>query len=232
MALKHEEDLIELNLEVSDGSISSFKIFVETFLGFGKLRISLISGANEAKRRYLKDKLNHIKSGVIQDNCRLKGHQDLEGGKAVLGTGDYAQCINDLSKLLNKDLPCDDDPCYFNGVHIPTSSFSRFKLVGVSEFWYTSTNIYDLGGTYNSTAFLSTFKRICSSNWTDFKENSDIFDDLYSLDPLFVEEQCFKSSWIYTFLHYGLHLKHQKYSQLDSSNVEFLNKIGDMEVVM
>jgi Golgi apyrase len=201
-------------LFLKDGSILSYKLFVATYLGFG---------ANEARRRYILLRLRNSTSVEIQDDCLMNGHKVKEDGIILKGTGNYDQCLKKVSHLLNNGLPCPDNPCYFNGVHIPISNFSEFNFVGVSEFWYTSTNVYNLGGIYNSTSFLSKFSSLCSLNWNDSPFAKPTDHD----NP--VDYYCFKSSWIYNFLHLGLRLSTQQ--NLDGkSSLEFVNEIGNSEL--
>ena len=164
----------------------------------------------------------------------MNGHKVAENGLSLEGTGNYLKCIKEVSGLLNIGKSCKDDPCYFNGVHIPISNFSEFNLIGVSEFWYTSTNVYDLAGLYNSTAFLSKFKTLCSSNWSDISQSKleNLISHSGGLDPTFLEYQCFKSSWIYNFLHHGLLLSTQTTQSTAQSSLEFINEIENVEVVI
>lgn len=157
----------------------------------------------------------------------MNGHNVIENGIQLEGTGNYLNCIKKVSVILNNGMPCPDNPCYFNGVHIPISNFSALNLIGVSEFWYTSTNVYNLGGLYNSSIFLSKFNDLCSSSWNSSQSAEPATDD----SPSFVEYHCFKSSWIYNFLHLGLRLSTQQYNDATQSSLEFVDKIGNVEVV-
>jgi Golgi apyrase len=212
----HENDLKEIQLVLNDGSFLSYNLFVTTYLGFG---------ANEARRKYLSLASANWTANKIQDDCLMHGHKVTDGGLSLEGTGNYAQCIKKVSLVLNNGIPCPDTPCYFNGVHIPISNFSELNLVGVSEFWYTSTNVYDLGGPYNSNAFLSKFNSLCSSNWPNSQFPKPKDDD----KP--VDYNCFKSSWIYNILHLGLRLSTQQNMNVKSS-LEFVNEIGNVELVL
>lgn len=216
MAKVHQDDLKEIQLVLNDGSLLSYKLFVTTYLGFG---------ANEARRKYLSLASANSTAGKIQDDCLMHGHKVIEYGFSLEGTGNYEQCIKKVSRILNNGIPCPDTPCYFNGVHIPISNFSELNLVGVSEFWYTSTNVYDLGGLYNSKEFLTKFNSLCSSNWKNspFTEPKD--------DDKPVDHNCFKSSWIYNILHLGLRLSTQQ-NMNGRSSLEFVNEIGNVELVL
>ena len=198
MATRHKNDLTEINLRKFDGSQLSFRVFVTTFLGFG---------ANEARRRYVQLLLDANKNASqpesILDNCMPHGLKSTEHGATLSGTGRFDSCIQDTVPLLNKELPCPDDPCFFNGVHVPLADFKLHKFLGVSEFWYTSFDVYQLGGVYSPTTMLQASKKYCESSWDSIQSDhvSGKFPHVHDISRL--QAQCFKSAWLLNILHKG-----------------------------
>jgi Golgi apyrase len=142
MARQHNNDLSNIRLLLLDGTIKKFNIFVTTWLGFG---------ANQARTRYVKLLMETQKENdeniPLNDPCLPGGLSHLDKGNDVsfIGTGDYDACLKMTTKLLNKDKKCSDDPCFFNGVHIPIENFANHRFLGVSEFWYSIHDVYNLG---------------------------------------------------------------------------------------
>ena len=204
MAQKHSDDLTEVKLRTLDGKDLSYKVFVTTFLGFG---------ANEARRRYLDwlskknvtaiDDDNSKASSNLTDHCLPKGLVLKEHGQSVVGTGNFDTCLASLSPLLNKEKACPDTPCYFNGAHVPLKNLSIHKFLGVSEFWYSSYDVFNLGGPYNFSSLLQASRDFCGSDWTTITSNHSkgAFPNVQEQSRL--EAQCFKSAWLLNFLHEG-----------------------------
>ncbi|KAJ3145730.1 Golgi apyrase [Geranomyces michiganensis] len=125
------------------------------------------------------------------------------------GTGDFRTCLASLLPLLNKSLPCPSLPCLFNGVHAPISDALRF--LGVSEYWYTSSDVYGLGGAYDHAVFLRSTEKFCAQSWDEIQalHAKGAWPAVGSmLDRLHL--QCFKSAWILTVLHDGLGVPREK----------------------
>jgi Golgi nucleoside diphosphatase len=161
-------------------------------------------GANEARRRYYEHLSGKQKnSAVIADPCShkdLKFEEELGDKKAsFVGTGDLEQCKKSLLPILNETAPCDDYPCFFDGVHAPEKDLSMERWIAVSEYWYT-TNTFDLGGPYQYDKILKATKDFCESPWDAAKKLLEE-DDEYRL-----RTQCFKMAWVMTMLHEGFDL--------------------------
>ncbi|KAJ3183663.1 Golgi apyrase [Gaertneriomyces sp. JEL0708] len=215
---QHADDLTPLKLRYLDGFEQDYHVFVTTFLGFGM---------NEARRRFVEGLLkesgtdsvpvtgpsagegNHNASDkiVVPDPCLPAGLElnvttSDTAWVALNGTGTFDSCVTSLQPLLNKSLPCPEAPCLFNGVHAPTSP--SLSYLGVSEYWYTSSEVYGLGGTYNSSLFLSTSRQFCAQSWPEISSlyESGKFPQVSGLERLRL--QCFKSAWLMSVLHDGL----------------------------
>lgn len=203
---KHDDDLSKVTLRNVDGQTQKWSVFVETWLGFG---------ANEARRRYLKQLINlsltnPILGTEINDPCLPKGASikyDNDGTTYdIQGLGNYEMCIKEIYPLLMKNVPCKDTPCLFNGIHGPKLNFDKDKFIGISEYWYTANDVFQTGGEYNFHIFNERVKEYCESDWSLILSNSE--KGQYSnLDPeKFLKDACFKASWVINVLHDGFEL--------------------------
>ncbi|CAK7900954.1 golgi apyrase [[Candida] anglica] len=208
---KHDEDLSTVVLRSVNGETQKWRVFVETWLGFG---------ANEARRRYLNQLINvnisappraKMKgSQTVSDPCLPQGAEfpHVHEGKTykIKGIGNYQQCVKSIYPLLLKNIPCTDTPCLFNGIHGPKLNFDDDKFIGISEYWYTANDIFQSGGEYNYHAFNNKVKEFCESDWSTILQNSA--NGQYSnLDPeTFLRDACFKASWVMNVLHEGFEL--------------------------
>ncbi|KAG5365237.1 Golgi apyrase [Yarrowia sp. C11] len=189
---RHLDDLYQVRLRSVNGQLQEWNVFVSTWLGFG---------ANEARRRYL-ETLPAVE-GVISDPCLMKGLKMDYGKFEVVGGGDFSECMASASPLLMKHLPCTDHPCLFNGVHAPALDFSVTKFIGISEYWYTSADIFGLREEdYNFHVFSQKTREYCTRDWNDIVSESEGggFNKI-SRDKLQVA--CFKATWVLTILHEG-----------------------------
>jgi len=163
--------------------------------------------------------IQHVNSLVIEDHCLPKGvaideedHLPLtlqgKGVKTVFkGTGKFLDCLITTIPLLNKNAPCPDSPCLFNGVHIPGGAPGKktnLHFVGISEYWYTSDNVFGLGGDYAYHDYQAAARKFCAQPWNSTVERFEkgLYPSVSALDRL--ELQCFKSAWIVNILHEGL----------------------------
>jgi len=122
----------------------------------------------------------------------------------IKGTGDFEQCLTDLYPLLNKTVPCEKEPCLFNGVHSPVTDFSNMPFFGISEYWYTSHDVHKQGGVYNYDKFYSAAKELCKTNWLNLDKNYKNGNYPLIYDEYLLFLSCFRSAWIMTVLHEGI----------------------------
>ncbi|KAI5949903.1 YND1 [Candida jiufengensis] len=204
---KHNNDLSKVLLRNIDGQTQTWDVFVATWLGFG---------ANEARKRFIQQLINlalvnqEELQGHLNDPCLPKGatlDYDYEGKTyKINGVGNYEMCIKSIYPLLMKSIPCDDEPCLFNGIHGPKLDFEKDKFVGISEYWYTANDIFHSGGEYDYKGFNIKVKEYCESKWDDILKNSN-GGDYSGLDPdKFLKDACFKASWVMNILHEGFEL--------------------------
>lgn len=221
---KHDEDLSKVVLRNINGQLQTWRVFVETWLGFG---------ANQARSRYLANLIslsmatNQKSKKTVLDPCMPKDAQIKDFGHngkkyTIKGTGNYESCVKDIYPLLMNHLPCVDEPCLFNGIHTPTLNFDKDKFVGVSEYWYTANDIFHSGGEHNFHSFNEKVKDFCESRWDDILRNSK--DGKYSGLPVtFLYDACFKANWVLNILHEGFKLPRlglEIDGQKDTSGVE------------
>jgi golgi apyrase len=206
--------------------ISYHNLYVSTYLGFG---------ANTARRKHIDQMLDLAAqtSSLVEDPC-LPRDYNYQGH--LIGTGDVSGCIEKLRGYLNKSATCPVPPCSFNGVHQPNIDFGRRRFIGVSEFWYTSNDIYRLGGIYDYTNFKRTTESFCSTPWSlihhmfmSSRENN--MDSKSIVDMSRLESQCFKAAWMMTLLHEGYGFPCNVTSPTgDVFLLKTANELGDKDV--
>jgi len=203
---RHMDDLYHVRLRTIEGKNQNWRVFVSSWLGFG---------ANEAKRRFAESLLSYNSdidntNTLPEDPCypRGKTHEvKINENKTATfeGQGDLSQCLSAMQPLLRKSEPCKDDPCLFNGMHVPAIDFETDRFVGVSEYWYTANDLFNLGGHYDFEVFSNHVSQYCGSTWeTILKDKKhgkypDVSDKT-------LESACFKASWVINILHSGFGL--------------------------
>ncbi|KAL6947612.1 hypothetical protein ACO0RG_000188 [Hanseniaspora osmophila] len=209
----HKDYMSEVVLQNLNGNYQKWDVFVSTWLGFG---------ANQARKRYLSQLVNLLpenindyddddfETKVLVDPCMPKNAKQKFNYKnkypfEIKGSGNYEQCSKSIYPLLLKNLPCEKEPCLFNGVHAPQIDFYNDKFVGVSEYWYTANDIFQLGGEYNFEIFSKNVQEFCETDWSDIQEFSarGKYNDI---PESFILDSCFKANWILNVLHEGFNL--------------------------
>lgn len=208
-AQRHKDDLLKVGLRTLAGNPVEWNVFVTTWLGFG---------ANQAQNRLRDRLLNDISDERLEpaaagspvpvlDPCLQKGTRELRfmnhprNGYAdkmeflFEGSGEFEQCRLLVEELLNKGLPCKDDPCLFDGIHVPDFNMATQKFVGVSEFWYTAQDLFGTNGKFELDSLMPKVKEFCEMNWTVVEDNYSKIKDL--------RRACFKSTWVLNVLHKG-----------------------------
>lgn len=144
----------------------------------------------------------------------------------LIGTGSFTQCLQKTAPLLNKEAPCSETPCLFNGVHVPPINFSSSRFIGVSEYWYSSEHIFGLGGPYDFVQYERAATAFCERDWDGIVKQHElskqrgllggdgevlqngeviqtgVWGDRVELSRL--QMQCFKAAWIVNVLHEGI----------------------------
>src|SRR5207237_4146402 len=76
--------------------------------------------------------------------CARPIYRSLLGKAHLLGTGRFEECLRKVFPLLEKDAPCPDEPCLLNGVHVPAIDFDVNHFIGISEYWHTTHEIFEM----------------------------------------------------------------------------------------
>jgi Golgi apyrase len=208
---EHMDDLTHITLHTLDGRTVDYDVFVTTFLGYG---------SNEARRRYLEDRVKnlfatssnknlldehhllHLDDPCLPLNLNITDATSTSVSLSLHGTGDFDKCIEYTVPLLNKNADCPTKPCLFNGVHTPNIDWSVNKFVGISEYWYSSHDILGLGGVYDFIEYEKKASGYCSKDWSLVTSDNDLSGaELYRY-----QMQCFKSAWIVNILHEGIEI--------------------------
>ncbi|KHN79288.1 Nucleoside-diphosphatase mig-23 [Toxocara canis] len=187
---------------VSRKNGSRYRVFVTTFLGYG---------VNEGLRKYeqlLGDKLlteNSTVKAYVRDSC-------LPTNLVKTGVGDWDACVGQLSELVvnsGTNAECQKSTCYLGQVVAPQISLSDIELYGFSECWFSTEDVFSLGGPYNFTLLAAKARDFCKLRWSTIQSRSRL--KLYpKADEDRLRSQCFKSAWIAAVLHTGFSLDKSK----------------------
>jgi Golgi apyrase len=213
-AEKHANDLKLLRLRRIDGSADEYRVFVTTWLGFG---------ANEARRRYVEalvKALGNDKVAELPDPCLPVGLKMTSKGKVLpidnsapyeapylIGTGKFDECMKRTCPLLDKDAPCLDEPCLMNGTHVPAIDFDVNHFIGISEYWHTTHEVFEMAykdKAYDFKTYQGRVKEFCEQDWTTIE--AGVADETWGkkVDEQTAYEICFKASWLINVLHEGI----------------------------
>ncbi|KAL4919855.1 nucleoside phosphatase family-domain-containing protein [Aspergillus aurantiobrunneus] len=205
---KHANDLTLLRLRNIDGSAQEHRVFVTSWLEFG---------VREARRRYLGALQDALGTDVKEfpDPCLPVGLRTTLDGKPVeaeteqylLGTGKFDECLRGTYPLLDKDAPCLDQPCLLHGIHVPAIDFDVNHFVGISEYWHTTHEVFEMGHTdkaYDFNTYQHRVETFCSQDWDSIEQG--ILEHKWGkkLDRGKAYDVCFKASWIINVLHDGI----------------------------
>ncbi|KAL4905000.1 hypothetical protein BDW74DRAFT_153926 [Aspergillus multicolor] len=207
---KHANDLTLLRLRNIDGSTQEHRVFVTSWLEFG---------VREARRRYL----NALEAALgaddvkeFPDPCLPAGLRTTLDGKPVegtdtaqylSGTGKFDECLRGTYPLLDKDAPCEDQPCLLIGIHVPAIDFDVNHFVGISEYWHTTHEVFEMGHTdkaYDFNTYQHRVEEFCSQDWESIEKGISEHKWGKKLDQEKAYEVCFKASWIINVLHDGI----------------------------
>ncbi|ORX61332.1 hypothetical protein DM01DRAFT_1404151 [Hesseltinella vesiculosa] len=208
---EHSSDLTKIHLRTLDGVSLDYEVFVTTFLGYG---------SNQARRRYLEDRVKtlfdhqttekpllddqhrlHLDDPCLPLNLDLTDTDSTSVSLQLKGTGQFKTCLEATLPLLNKNAECPTEPCLFNGVHTPKIDWSIHQFVGISEYWYSSHDVLGLGGVYDFRQYEEKATQFCGQNWTVIL---DTHPDWHMQEAQRYQLQCFKSAWMMNVLHGGI----------------------------
>lgn len=210
---KHANDLKLLRLRSVDGSPQEYRVYVTSWLEFG---------VREARRRYLETiqaasgESDDIKE--FPDPCLPSGLRTTMDGKPLplhasdaepylLGTGRFDECLRQTFPLLDKDAPCPDQPCLLHGTHVPAIDFDVNHFIGISEYWHTTHEIFEMGHkdkAYDFNTYQERVQSFCSQDWDAIERGILQHRWGRKVDQEKASEVCFKASWIINVLHNGI----------------------------
>lgn len=210
---RHGKDVKLLRMTLMSGEPIEYKVFVNTWLGFG---------ANEARKEYVK-KLLEISGGdgvkELPDPCLPRGLLSTLDGKEIhdksvlskesylLGTGNFEECMRQTNPVLGKDAPCHDAPCLLKDKNVPHIDFEKSHFVGISEYWHTTHDIFEMGVDQKAYDFSTYQKRVldfCSLEWNSIEKSVDGKKWGKAIDAERAMQICFKASWLISVLHEGI----------------------------
>ena len=212
-AEKHANDLTLLRLRTIDGAPQEHRVFVTTWLGFG---------ANEARKRFVEDlQESYAIDGVLEvpDPClpvgvrlNFDGSIMSDDGPSsstpyLRGVGKFDECLRRTFPLLERDIPCPDEPCLVHGVHVPAIDFEVNHFIGISEYWHTTHEIFEMAHkdkAYDFNTYQKRVKEFCEQDWSDIKEDVESQTWGKKVDEKTALEVCFKASWLINMLHEGI----------------------------
>jgi Golgi nucleoside diphosphatase len=212
-AEKHANDLTLLRLRAVSGAPLEHRVFVTTWLGFG---------VNQARHRYVDALLASSPETLeLPDPCLPAGLKITTEGKPIepgsqedkgnepylLGTGKFPECMHQTYPLLEKDKKCLDEPCLLNGQHVPAIDFDVNHFVGVSEYWHTTHQIFEMGHkdkAYDFKTYQQRVDEFCSKSWEDIEKGIAKKKWGKKVDETTALEVCFKASWLINVLHDGI----------------------------
>jgi len=213
-AEKHANDLKLLRLRTIDGTAQEYKVFVTTWLGFG---------VNEARRRYVKglvDSFGGADRTELPDPCLPSGIKLTVEGEAIgadntaaldqlhlIGTGKFDECLRRTFPLLEKEAPCLDEPCLFNGIHVPAIDFDVNHFIGISEYWHTTHEVFEMAHrdkAYDFNTYQNGVNDFCSQDWSVIQAGVANKSWGKKVTEQTAYEVCFKGSWLINMLHDGI----------------------------
>ena len=214
--IKHADNLVNVVLRNLDGRTLTHPVFVTTWLGYGTNQArqryvdAIISRqSTEAKAAQTEGLGTERLTTTLNDPCLpvelLLAESGKHAGYMMKGTGDFESCVKSTSPLLNKDAPCLDKPCLFNGVHAPSIDFEVNRFIGISEYWYSTHDVFSMGGMYDFVAFEKSAIEFCKQPWQQIVDSHSAglkWAPTVELSRL--EMQCFKAAWIVNILHEGI----------------------------
>ncbi|KAK4047538.1 beige protein-like 1 [Microbotryomycetes sp. JL201] len=217
----HADNLTEVKLRLLSGRDVTHPVFVTTWLGFGtnqardryidKRVADFVSSADPTLLPLDSDKLGSERPvTVIADPCLprdlMLSSGDKHPGYMLKGSGDFKECVRQTGPLLNKQVECLDDPCLFNGVHVPPIDFQVNHFIGISEYWYSTQDVWSSnGGVYDFVEFEKNAIDYCSRSWDEILDDHRLGTKWRpSVEVSRLETQCFKAAWIVNILHEGI----------------------------
>ncbi|KAI9799831.1 MAG: hypothetical protein M1825_004392 [Sarcosagium campestre] len=211
----HIDDLKLVRARKLNGQQLEFRMYVTSWLGFG---------VHEARKDYL-DSLYEASGGPgveeVPDPCLPPGlrlsrkgdilleDSDVSQSKEayVAGTGDFQECLSQTYPLLDKDVNCKVAPCLLQTLHAPDIDFDINHFIGVSEYWHTTHEIFEMAHkdrSYDFNTYQTRVEEFCSQSWDSILEDVKGKTWGKKVKAETAAEVCFKAAWLINFLHNGI----------------------------
>lgn len=250
LSAENEIGLHDLRIRTAGGSSVSWRVFVNTWLGYGanqahqRMRQRILSETLESSSDDTDDEdIDDIEGiAVAIDPCLPKGAVD----KVVLndmnvefhGSGDFAACEAITTQLISKSTCEPGSACLFDDIAVSESLLRGHKFVGISEYWYTLQDLFQTNGKYEYSVLEPKINEFCSSSWSEIEtklmNNELLKGGTTAFKERELKQACFKSAWVLTVLKKGLNFDLS--SETPSLDHEFKDKfqsaahIGGTEV--
>lgn len=210
----HRQNMYTLNLPSMEGTKDlSFQISSTTYLRFGvnevhKRVLDVISDKKDPctpeglitvynKKTHeiieikesgkIKDKKNEEESDDIK--LERKGVDARGNTVEIVGTGDFAKCQALVAPLAEEMRASDSQPQF---------DFDTNHFIGVSEYWDTAHDGFDLGGRFDHLKLQAHVKSFCESGWDAIQSSK------YDLTTSDLQDLCLRSSWVLAVVEHGL----------------------------
>lgn len=213
--LRQEDDLKDVLVKVnlaSEDEDKTYLLYVKTFLGLG---------ANEARDRHWKllfkktngrhELFDPCMNPSLRETFAMKPNQFVNDSilLQIQGTGNYEECSLLLKELLAVK---ESSECPVTDLSRTQVSFEGTEFYAFSEFFYSTDDVYHLGGKYYYDKVTEANKRHCSLDWNSMSSHYSL-ESHPRADDERLRTQCFKGSFLQEFLHQGLKMP-KTYSNL------------------
>jgi Golgi nucleoside diphosphatase len=219
-----------------------FQVSSKTFLGLG---------VNEVQKQVF-EKIKDSKEnpcdpkGLItyydSEGRRIKSYKGKDISKEIeaaaastTGTGDFEKCqqlLEPIAQQVKSDQKVDFD-------------FSINHLIGVSEYWDTTHDGFQMGGRFDGKRLKTKLKQFCESSWDDIIiKNNAIVDSkankkkgIKKQSESSLQDLCIRTSWILEMIEKGLGLpnlvdgKNNDQSEHDETLTDYLNPLQSVEKI-
>lgn len=142
------------------------------------------------------------------------------------GSGSMKQCMVHLTKLIDvvkeESMNCDSlSSCPMALLKTDFIPFDSHEFYGLSEFFYSTDELINSAGPFNRGQIISRTNQICLSTLSQLQSQFPYFD---KHKPSRILHECFKATWIITFLEHGLNMPKQY------SNFKTVERIDGEEI--
>lgn len=223
--------LVELNLGcTSHDEDHTYLLYVRTFLGLGAnvayqshVKRLVHQSSSSFSSLPSSTSINSTSSlatsqPVIYDPCLNRGSKwkdkirreaNQTAEMDFEGAGSFDVCKKKLDSLLDPSIEAgahcsvNESTCPLTALSTTRVAFEDTEFYGLSEFFFSLNDILRMGGKYDYHKVKEAVSTYCSNDWSLLSSRYE--KKLYPrADQDRLSKQCFKSTWVMTFLHEGL----------------------------